>query len=133
MASTKSQLQRSPYMVLKKDQENSYATRHDRMQMLRHIADELVGQGYKISNIRQLQQKHVVKLTKHWQAKSLSNSTIKNRLSALRRLAVLMGNPDCIPSNQVLQVGSRPPMGQINRAIHNPDVSQITDLMFAFL
>ena len=93
MASNKSQLQRSLYMVLKKDQENSYATRHDRMQILRHIADELVGLGHKIPDIRQLQEKHVFALTRHWQAKSLSNSTIKNRLSALRRVAILMGNP----------------------------------------
>ena len=68
----------------------------------------------------------MVELTKHWQEKSLKVSTIKNRLSVLRRLAVLMDKP-FVPSNTTLQVGSRYAKSVKNRAIVNPDISKITD------
>ncbi len=124
--SFKQQIKRSLYRVLQKDHENSFATRHDRTQILFRILDELSDLGYKFSSIQSLKEKHVVELTKHWQEKSLKVSTIKNRLSALRRLAVLMDKP-FVPSNVTLQVGSRYAKSVKNRAIVNPDISKITD------
>ena len=124
--SFKQQIKRSLYQVLQKDHENSFATRHDRTQILFRIVDELFGLGYKFSSVHKLKEKHVVELTKHWQEKSLKVSTIKNRLSVLRRLAVLMDKP-FVPSNVTLQVGSRYAKSVKNRAIINPDISKITD------
>jgi site-specific recombinase XerD len=125
--SIKSQLKRSLGIVLKKDNENSYATRHDRAQILWRVAEEIVDLGYKILSIEQLKEKHIVAITHHWQEKKLRNSTIKNRLSALRRLTQLMDKPGLIPDNKTLQIGSRQTPLIQNRAIHNPDVSKITD------
>ncbi len=124
--SFKHQIKRSLYQVLQKDHENSFATRHDRTQILFRIVDELFDLGYKFSSVYKLKEKHVVELTKHWQEKSLKVSTIKNRLSVLRRLAVLMDKP-FVPSNTTLQVGSRYAQPVKNRAIVNPDISKITD------
>ena len=124
--SFKQQIKRSLYQVLQKDHENSFATRHDRTQILFRIIDELFNLGYKFSSVHKLKEKHVVELTKHWQEKSLKVSTIKNRLSVLRRLAVLMDKP-FVPSNATLQVGSRYIQPVKNRAIVNPDISKITD------
>ena len=124
--SFKQQIKRSLYQVLQKDHENSFATRHDRTQILFRIIDELFDLGYKFSSVYKLKEKHVVELTKHWQEKSLKVSTIKNRLSVLRRLAVLMDKP-FVPSNATLQVGSRYAQPVKNRAIVNPDISKITD------
>ena len=124
--SFKQQIKRSLYQVLQKDHENSFATRHDRTQILFRIVDELFDLGYKFSSVYKLKEKHVVELTKHWQEKSLKVSTIKNRLSVLRRLAVLMDKP-FVPSNATLQVGSRYAQPVKNRAIVNPDISKITD------
>lgn len=124
--SFKQQIKRSLYQILQKDHENSFATRHDRAQILFRILNELFDLGYKISSIQQLKEKHVVELTKHWQKKSLKVSTIKNRLSVLRRLSVLMDKP-FVPNNVTLQVGSRHVESIKNRAIVNPDISKITD------
>jgi site-specific recombinase XerC len=124
--SFKHQIKRSLYQVLQKDHENSFATRHDRTQILFRIVDELFDLGYKFSSVHKLKEKHVVELTKHGQEKSLKVSTIKNRLSVLRRLAVLMDKP-FVPSNTTLQVGSRYAQPVKNRAIVNPDISKITD------
>jgi site-specific recombinase XerC len=124
--SFKQQIKRSLYQFLQKDHENSFATRHDRTQILFRILEELSGLGYKLSSIQAIKEKHVVELTKHWQEKSLKVSTIKNRLSALRRLAVLMDKP-FVPSNVTLQIGSRYAKSVKNRAIVNPDISKITN------
>ncbi len=124
--SFKQQIKRSLYQVLQKDHENSFATRHDRTQILFRIVDELFDLGYKFSSVYKLKEKHVVELTKHWQEKCLKVSTIKNRLSVLRRLAVLMDKP-FVPSNTTLQVGSRYAQPVKNRAIVNPDISKIID------
>ncbi len=91
------------------------------------IAGEIVDLGYKIPSVEHLKEKHIIALTRHWQEKNLCNSTIKNRLSVLRRLAELMDKRQLIPSNKALQVGSRQARLLGSRAIHNPDVSKITD------
>lgn len=125
--SIKTQLKHSLGIVLQKDRESAYATRHDRAQILWCIASEIVDLGYKIPSVDYIKQKHIIALTRHWQEKSLCNSTIKNRLSALRRLAELMDKKQLIPSNKELQLGSRQVSTAKNRAIHHPDVSKITD------
>ena len=67
--SFRKQFKRSLYQILQKDHENSYATRHDRTQMLFRIADELHDLDYKLSSVQQLKEKHVKGLIQHWQRK----------------------------------------------------------------
>ncbi len=120
------QFKRSLYQILQKDHGNSFATRHDRTQILFRIAGELHDLDYKLASVQQLKGKHVRGLVQHWQGKSLQISTIKNRLSVLRRLAILMDKP-FVPENKVLQIGSRHVEPAKNRAIVNPDISKIID------
>ncbi len=124
--SFRKQFKRSLYQVLQKDRENSFATRHDRTQILFGIAKELHDLDYKLSSVQQLKEKHVKGLVQHWQGQSLKVSTIKNRLSALRRLAILIDKP-FIPDNKALQVGSRHTEPLKNKAIVNPNITKITD------
>lgn len=120
------QFKRSLYQVLQKDHENSFATRHDRMQILFRIVNELHDLDYKLASVEQLKEKHVRRLVQHWQNQSLKVSTIKNRLSVLRHLAILIDKP-FVPDNPVLQIGSRHKESLKNKAIFNPDISKITD------
>ncbi len=124
--SFRKQFKRSLYQVLQKDRENSFATRHDRTQILFRIAAELHDLDYKLASVQQLKEKHVRGLVQHWQQKSLKVSTIKNRLSTLRRLAILMDKL-FVPDNKILQVGSRHTEPLKNKAIVNPDITKITD------
>lgn len=57
---------------------------------------ELRGLGYKLESVYNLQQRHVFALTKHWEARQLSASTLANRLSCLRLLATWIGKPGMI-------------------------------------
>ncbi len=120
------QFKRSLYRILQNDHENSFATRHDRTQILFRIAGELHDLDYKLASVQQLKEKHVRGLVQHWQDKSLKISTIKNRLSVLRRLAILIDKP-FVPENQALQIGSRHTEYLKNKAIVNPEISKITD------
>jgi len=124
---TKSRLQHSLLQVLKQDNYGSFASKHDRKQVLHHFAEELIKLGYKIPVIQNLKQKHIVAVVEHWKNLGLYNGTIKNRLSMLRRLANLLGKPSLIPSNAALNIGKRHYVTPINRAIHNPDLSNVTD------
>jgi site-specific recombinase XerC len=123
----KKQLARSFYITLSSDNVGAYATRADRRQMLMSTAGELVALGYKIASVQQLKRKHVVALTESWQTKNLNNGTIKNRVAALRRLAVMINKPEIIPSNADLHIGRRQSVGIQNRAVFNPDLTGITD------
>ena len=125
--STKTQLKRSLYALLSQDNLGAYATRADRRQILMSTANDLISLGYGIASMQQLKHKHVIALTKHWQSKELDNGTIKNRLAALRHVAVLINKPEMIPSNAVLQIGPRPMKPIKNRAIVNPDLSSIAN------
>jgi site-specific recombinase XerC len=123
----KKQLARSFYMTLSCDNFGAYATRVDRRQILMSVAKELVELGYKIPSVQQLKRKHVVALTENWQKKNLGNGTIKNRVAALRHLAVLINKPEIIPSNADLKIGRRRSIAVKNRAIFNPDLTGITN------
>jgi integrase len=64
----------------------SFATKANRMTMLRAIAIELK-QEYRLQKLDNLKQKHVVGLVEKWKAEGKSIATIKNRVSSLRYLA----------------------------------------------
>lgn len=123
--SIKTQLKRSLYALLSQDNMGAYATRADRRQILMSTANDLISLGYYIGSVQQLKRKHVIALTKHWQKKELDNGTIKNRLAALRHVALLLNRPEMIPGNAVLQIGPRRAKPIKNRAVVNPDLSSI--------
>lgn len=124
--SIKTQLKRSIYAFLSRDHIGAYATRADRRQILMSAANDLTSLGYHIASVQQLKRKHITALTAHWQNKALNNGTIKNRVAALRHLAMLLNKSEIIPSNAVLKIGARRSSAVKNRAIIDPDLSSIT-------
>ncbi len=57
---------------------------------------ELRGLGYKLESVFNLQHRHILALTKHWEERKLSASTLANRISCLRLLAKWIGKPGMI-------------------------------------
>lgn len=125
--SIKHDLKRSIHQVFKHNRDGSYATQADRRHMLSRFATDLIEAGYGLRDIRGLKQKHILVVVKLWQQKELSNSTIKNRIAALRNLCEKINKPNIIPSNKQLNIGRRTYIPKSNRAIYNPDFSRISN------
>jgi site-specific recombinase XerD len=87
----------------------------------------LIKLGYKITDIYSLKLKHIQAVVNFWQEKKLNNASIKNRLSAIRKLADLIKKSHLVPSNNDLSIGKRSYVSEKNRALFNPDFSNITD------
>jgi site-specific recombinase XerD len=124
--SIKSKLKHTVIQLLKQDRLGSFATRHDRRGLILRFAEDLVKLGYKVADIQNIKLKHIEAVTHFWQNKKLSNATIKNRLSALRHLSILLRKPGLVPSNQALNIGKRNYVSTRNRALYQPDFSKIT-------
>ena len=134
--SIKKELIRSIEQIYKRNNEGSFATKADRLIMLKSFAKNLVDLGFGLRNIKGLQQKHIVSIVNYWQGrtashrslkktKPLSIGTIKNRLSAVRHLSKLLNKPSVVPSNKTLKTGNRTFRPVFNRAIVNPDFASI--------
>lgn len=120
-------LQRSIYQVLKHNRDGSYATQHDRKNILYKFADDLIAQGYGLRDIRGLKEKHILGVIQFWQKKELNISTIKNRTSVLRYLCTKINKKNIIPNNKKLNLGRRRYVPTSNRALHDPDFSKISN------
>lgn len=125
--SAKTKLQHSLRNILTRDNYGSFASRHDRQSILSHFAEDLIALGYKLPQIQNLKQKHIEAVVKHWKGQDLSNATLKNRLSAIRHLTTLLNKSQIVPSNIALGIGARKYFSSFNRALHNPDFSQVTN------
>lgn len=123
--SVRSKLKYSIKNILLNDNSGSFASRHDRHYMAIRIAEDLIDLGYKLPSIHNLKQKHIVAVVEHWKEKKLSNATVKNRVSVIRHLAVLMNKPQIVPSNHELNIGARNYVTLRNKALHDPDFSKI--------
>ncbi len=91
-----------------------------------HFIDQLFGLGYKIPHIHSLKQKHIIAVVNLWKAEKLSNGTMKNRMSVIRHLALVISKSGIVPSNTDLGIGLRKYIPITNKALHNPDFSAIT-------
>jgi len=120
-------LQRSIFKVLKYNRDGSFATQDERKHILFKFAEDLVSLGFGLPNINGLKEKHILAVVKHWRSKKLSNGTLKNRMAVLRHLATHINKPNIVPTNDRLGIGKRSYIPKINRAIHHPDFSKITD------
>lgn len=98
-----------------RNRDGSQATQANRRQYLQLIARQLHALGYKNMGAKSLKQKHVLALVQLWQTevssktgKSISNGTIKNRMSALRWWAGKIGKRNVIPkTNRELGIEDR--------------------------
>ncbi len=120
-------LQRTLFQLLKHNRDGSYATQHDRKNILFKFAEDLVSLGYALRDIKGLKEKHITAVVKFWQNKGLSNATIKNRTACLRYLCMRINKVNIIPSNNKLCISKRTYVPIINRALHHPDFSKVTN------
>jgi site-specific recombinase XerD len=125
--SIKNDLKNSIMKVLKDHRVGSYETQDARRQILMQFADELIPLGYGLRNVSGLKEKHMLAMVKSWLKNELTASTIKNRMSALRFLCKKINKPTIIPSNDALGIPKRTYVPVKNRAIYNPDFSNISN------
>lgn len=124
--STKTQLIYSVKSLFKKDTHGSYASQHDRHQIMLHFVNTLWKLGYKIPKIYNLKSRHIEAVVTAWKSENLKNATLKNRMSVIRQLASLIHKPDIVSSNKELGIGNRTYIPTKNKALHNPELDKIT-------
>lgn len=106
---------------------HAFATIADKKQILKLFAHDLVKKGYKLRDVQGLKQKHIFAVLEDWKNKGLSAATLKNRASALRFLCQRINKPNLMLSNDQFNLGKRQYKAISNRAIENPDFSQISN------
>lgn len=125
--SRKQQLKHSIHQLLKETTAGSYSTKAARREALLLCADDLYQLNITLTNIRQLKSSHIEKMVQHWQQNKLAASTIKNRMSHIRFACRLMNKANIVKSNNDLGIEKRSYLPTYNRAIVNPDLSQISN------
>ena len=96
--------------------------------MLNRCIKDLHEQGYQLTHIKGLKPKHIHALVEHWKNQNKNPATIKNYMSKLRKLAVIINKPDLVkPSNDAYQINRRSYVPKSNKAIHNVDFSKCDD------
>jgi hypothetical protein len=98
--------------------------------MLNRCIKDLHELGYKVGHIQGLKSKHIHILIDHWKKQDKSPATIKNYMSKLRKVAVLLDKPQLVKaSNDDYQIIRRSYAPTYNKAIHQIDFSKCTDPM----
>ena len=104
-----------------RNRDGSYATRANRMNMLKLMGDQLWEAGYKQMHAGDLKGRHVNALLRRWQADELSPGTIKNRLSVLRWWAEKIGRTSVLaPQNAHYAIPARPTVARVSKARELP-------------
>lgn len=77
------------------------ATRAKRIEVLYLAFNDIRQLGCKIENPRNLQERHVRMLARHWESQGLASSTIQNRISILRVFAEWIGKHNMIKDSHL--------------------------------
>ena len=85
----------------------AYTSQRERSYVLRGVANELHGLGYKGLRAEGIRRKHVVALVRSWKTRGLSVGTIKNRTAHVRWWARQVGHARVVPSNAELGIERR--------------------------
>ena len=105
----------------------SYQSLNDYKGILRLSLEQLSKMGFILRSIDQLKQKHVDKLIQSWKDNQLSSGTIKNRLSALRRVTELSGRGEVVKINVNYGIQPRKYYSETSKAVHTIDLDKIKD------
>ena len=98
--------------------------------MLNRCIKDLHELGYKVGHIQGLKPKHIHILVDYWKKQNKNPGTIKNYMSKLRKLAVLLDKRNLIkPSNDDYQISRRNYKPTYNKAINQLDLTKCTDPM----
>ena len=115
---------------LKQIRGHSFASCADMRHMLNRCIKDLHELGYKVGHIQGLKPKHVHILVEHWKKQDKNPATIKNYMSKLRKVAILLDKPSLVkPCNDDYQITHRSYAPTYNKAIHQIDFSECTDPM----
>lgn len=108
----------------------SFASKADMRHMLNRCIKDLHEQGYKVAHIKGLAPKHIHILVELWKQQGKNSATIKNYMSKLRKIALVLNKPQLVkPSNEEYQIKKRSYTPTMNKAIKSIDFSQCTDPM----
>lgn len=105
----------------------SFQSENDYKQILKHGLTQLNEYGFKLHSITQLKQKHLDFLVKKWIENKLSIGTIKNRLSAFRRVAEASGREQVVKSNKEYGLDSRSYIPTVSKGIYDINLNKIED------
>ncbi|KTC66374.1 integrase (plasmid) [Legionella adelaidensis] len=99
---------------------------------MRHILNrcikDLHEKGFKVAHIKGLKSKHIHILLEQWKSVGKNPATMKNYLSKLRKIAVVLNKPDLVkPNNDAYKIAKRSYIPTYNKAILNPDFSLCKD------
>lgn len=122
-------VQHSIYSLIKQHKHSmSYERRYGLTSRLKTITQDLHQCGYIVRHLKGLKPKHIEALVDYWQYdKQLSAGTIKNRLADIRFVCRSMGKASIVQPNSAYQIDARRRIPGHNKAITNPDFSQIQD------
>ena len=103
----------------------SYTTRADTRLMLIRCIKDLHELGFKVGHLKGIKERHVEALVAHWKTQDKSPATIKNYMSKLRTVSRYFGNDSMLSANNSsYQIGNRPNVPIVNKAITNVDFSR---------
>lgn len=83
-------------LMCQRNRDGSFATQHDREQLLSMVANHLHEGGFKNLRAQGIRTKHIEYLVGRWQAEGASTGTMKNRMSALRWMAEKIGKENIV-------------------------------------
>lgn len=128
---SKTKLRNALYSInecLKLNKDYSFASQADMRHILKRCMKDLHDQGYIVGHFNGLKPKHVHILVEHWKKQGKNPATIKNYMSKLRKLSVLLDKPELVkPGNDSYQIAHRNYAPTHNKAIHQVDFSKCTD------
>lgn len=107
------------------DRQGSYISQRDRHKLMLLFVHKLWELGYKIPTIFNLKSKHIAAIVDAWKSENISNGTLKNRLSVIRRLSHLINKPEIVSSNKGLGISNRIYVPVKNKALHHPNFEKI--------
>lgn len=106
----------------------SFASKADMRHILNRCIKDLHEQGYKLGHINGLKPKHIHVLVELWKKQGKNVGTIKNYMSKLRKVGILLNKPQLVkPSNDAYHIAHRRYAPTHNKAIHQIDFSKCTD------
>ena len=118
----------SVHKLIKESHTLSFATRSDYKYILTRLLKDLYALGIQLPHIKNIKQKHIIRVLDQWKDKKLSSGTIKNRLAAIRFALSAMGKSAMLPdNNQALSVKKRRIRPETNRAITSLSLDGVTD------
>lgn len=109
-------------LLCARNKDGSFSTQAARRDILSQAARQLVELGFYNLHPSNIKQKHVQKLLEKWQSDKLSNSTLKNRMAALRWVAEKISKQNLIPrSNVEVGIGKRRYVTNVSKSVQLSD------------